>query len=184
VEAECRNAFQYFERLARVKSYLEDHISEPFSVEAAAKIACLSEKYFSTFFHRKTGVRFTEWVNAMRIGRARELIGERNRSVADVASDVGFQDLRTFERAFKRHSSMTPLDYKKSVQPNSCVVSPGGRSRSALEKQRRQRDATATTGIVQSGETHSGSILSRTAGGVEGQSTGIDSYYDSGPEGG
>jgi transcriptional regulator GlxA family with amidase domain len=117
VDSECRNAFKYYERLARVKRYLEDNISEPFSIETAARIACLSEKYFSTFFHRKTGVCFKEWVNLTRVERARQLIGERNRSVADVAFDVGFQDLRTFERAFKRHSSMTALAYKKSVRP-------------------------------------------------------------------
>jgi transcriptional regulator GlxA family with amidase domain len=117
VESECRNAFKYYDRLARVKRYFEDNLSEPFSVETAARIACLSEKYFSTFFHRKTGVRFKEWVNAVRIERARQLIDERNRSVTDVAFDVGFQDLRTFERAFKRNSSMTPLAYKKSVRP-------------------------------------------------------------------
>ncbi len=111
------NAFQYYERLARVKRHLEDNISSPFSIETAGIVANLSAKYFSAFFRRTTGERFTDWVNSVRIEHARQMISESNHSIANVAFAVGFQDLRTFERVFKKHQSMTPIAYKKAVRP-------------------------------------------------------------------
>jgi len=38
-------------------------------------------------------------------------------SITDVAYEVGFGDLRTFGRAFKKHTRMTPREFKKSVAP-------------------------------------------------------------------
>ena len=53
-------AFTYYRRLGRVREYLEEHISEQLSLEEAARVAGLEKKYFSTFFHEKTGVRYRD----------------------------------------------------------------------------------------------------------------------------
>jgi len=113
-----KNAFEYYQRLAKVRRQLEDNISEPYSIEAAARVANLSPKYFSAYFLRRTGVRFTDWVNATRVEYARGLIRDRNRSITAVAFAAGFQDLRTFERVFKKHRSMTPRAYRREVRPD------------------------------------------------------------------
>ena len=113
-----RRAFEYYTRLARVKRHLEEHISEPFPVERAAEVACLSRKYFSTFFHRKTGICFKEWTDLLRIRRAAELIREHDHSLTQVAFNVGFRDMRTFERVFKKHMQSTPRAYKRSARPD------------------------------------------------------------------
>ena len=39
-------------------------------MKGAAGVAGLNEKYFSTYFHRKTGIRFSEWVNSVRVVQA------------------------------------------------------------------------------------------------------------------
>ena len=41
----------------------------------------------------------------------------QDHSITEIAYAVGFRDLRTFERAFKRHTGQTPLSFKKSVAP-------------------------------------------------------------------
>jgi AraC-like DNA-binding protein len=42
----------------------------------------------------------------------------RDYSITEVAYEVGFGDLRTFERAFKKHTLTTPMEFKKSVLPD------------------------------------------------------------------
>ncbi len=44
-----------------------------------------------------------------------ELLKARDFSITEVAYEVGFRDLRTFERAFKRYALKTPREFKKSV---------------------------------------------------------------------
>jgi AraC-like DNA-binding protein len=111
-------AFSYYARLRRVREYVHRHLSEALPLGAAARIAAMNEKYFSTFFHAKTGLRYTEWLNSVRINRAVELMTERNYSISAVAAAVGYRDLRTFERAFKKRTAMTPRAYKRSIRPS------------------------------------------------------------------
>lgn len=112
------SAFTYYGRLQRVKRYVEVHYAEDLSLTTLASVAGLEPRYFSAFFHQKTGVRLTDWIRYVRIGEATQLMQSRNYSITQVAGSVGFNDLRTFERAFKRLKRQTPSEYKKSVRPS------------------------------------------------------------------
>jgi len=48
---------------------------------------------------------------------AMELMKSRDFAITEVAEEVGFRDLRTFERAFKKYTLTTPREFKKSVVP-------------------------------------------------------------------
>jgi transcriptional regulator GlxA family with amidase domain len=109
-------AFTYDPRLARVKAHLDQHISEPLSLGDAARLAGMGRRYFSTFFHQATGMRFRDWSARTRVARAKELLGGANLSVSRVAYAVGFRGVRAFERAFKKHAGLTPFEYKKRVR--------------------------------------------------------------------
>src|SRR5437867_13443368 len=68
------NALNYYSCLQRVKQYVETHHSEHIPLKTAARIAGMETKYFSAFFHRKTGVTYTRWLTSLRIARAMVLI--------------------------------------------------------------------------------------------------------------
>ncbi len=112
-----RGAFRYYRRLARVERYAEEHPDEALPVKEAARIAGLSCKYFSAFFHTKVGVRYRDWSAHCHVERAKGLMTRRNCSITEVAWRSGFNDLRTFERTFKKHTGQTPRAFKKSVRP-------------------------------------------------------------------
>jgi AraC-like DNA-binding protein len=114
-------AFSYYARLGRLRAHVLRDLSEPVTARDAARIAGVSETYFSTFFHDRVGLPFTKWVRAVRVESAMELIRATNIPITEVATRVGFQDLRTFERAFKSHTSLTPREYKKRVRPGEAV---------------------------------------------------------------
>ena len=80
-------------------------------------LAGLERKYFSAFFHSKVGATFTEWVRILRVSRAMELMRIHDNSIVRVAFAAGFQDVRTFERAFKRYVGVSPRAYRASVRP-------------------------------------------------------------------
>ncbi len=109
--------FVYYARLERLKRYVDQNLSEPITLQTAAEVAGLEQKYFSAFFQRKTGVGFREWLNRLRVRRAGALLEQNNLSITELAQEVGFQDLRTFERAFKKHKGMTPVAFKNTVRP-------------------------------------------------------------------
>jgi AraC-like DNA-binding protein len=81
------------------------------------KVGALESSYFYTYFRAKVGITFTEWLRQVRVKKAMELIKASDFSITEVAYEVGFGDLRTFERAFKKHTLMTPIEFKKSARP-------------------------------------------------------------------
>lgn len=111
-------AFAYYRRLGKVQRFVDEHYADRITLQQAADVACLEKKYFSTYFHSKTGVRFVDWISWVRVCHAKELIRCEDRPLSLVAEATGFSDLRTFERAFKKCTGMTPSDYKNSVRPS------------------------------------------------------------------
>lgn len=112
-------AFEYYAQLRRIKEYVEKNFFEELTLEKVARVAAMEATYFSAFFRQKVGITFRDWLREVRIGKAVELIQRENHSISDVAFAVGFSDLRTFERAFKKTLRMTPIAYKKSVLPEN-----------------------------------------------------------------
>lgn len=110
-------AFTYYLRLGKVREYVQANHSEDVSLTVAAGIAGLEKKYFSSFFRRKVGVCFKDYVAHVRVTKAVELMRTRNYSITDVALSVGFRDLRTFERTFKKHKDRTAQAFKSSARP-------------------------------------------------------------------
>jgi two-component system response regulator YesN len=119
LDAACINraAFEYYGRLGRVKQYIDAHFTEDITLKVAADIACLEEKYFSNFFHAKTGLRFVDFVSYVRVEHAKQLIEDHNSSISKIAEDVGYHNRRTFERAFKKWTGITPTEFKAIVRP-------------------------------------------------------------------
>ena len=111
--------FDYYPRLNRLREHVEQSYSEPVSLTQAAEIAAaaLESSYFSSYFHAKVGITFTEWLSQVRIEKAIKLMKGSDLSITEVAYEVGFGDLRTFGRAFKKHTLKTPSEFKKSVRP-------------------------------------------------------------------
>ena len=111
-------AFDYYRRLRRVKRYIDRHYAEDVTLSNAASIACLEEKYFSHFFHKKTGVRFVDFLSYVRVEHAKRLLGRNDLSVSEVAETVGYHNRRALERAFKKWTGSTPTRFRMGARPN------------------------------------------------------------------
>ncbi len=109
-------AFVFCPRLAKVKRYVDEHYGEPISLGQAAQIAALERTYFCKYFHSKVGICFADWIARGRIKRALIMLMNHDHRITDLAFAVGFKDLRTFERAFKKFAGVTPRDCKKAVR--------------------------------------------------------------------
>lgn len=109
-------AFDYYASLRRLRQYVGERYSEGITLEQAAHVAGLEKNYFSTFFHQKVGVCFRHWLAWVRINHAVRLIRSSDYSLTEVAFAIGFGDLRTFERSFKKCTGNTPRDFKKQFQ--------------------------------------------------------------------
>lgn len=144
-------AFAYYPRLARVHQYVLANYAGHISLADAAGVAALERNYFSSYFHARVGLRFRDWLSHLRVGRAIELLQTSDLAITGVAFEVGFQDLRTFERAFKKCTGSTPRAFKASVRPDGTA-----RRQDGERPATRQLDNRSTGVLLGRDETHVG----------------------------
>jgi AraC family transcriptional regulator len=68
--------------------------------------------YFIRLFKQSTGLTPYQYVLQQRIERAKQLLRQGNRAIADVALECGFTSQSNFTRAFRRATGMTPKAYQ------------------------------------------------------------------------
>lgn len=100
--------------LERAKEYLQDNFQEEVSLEQLSQVACMSKYHFLRRFKAHTGMTPHQyWLN-IRINRARQAL-RSNVPVADIANQLGFNDLSHFNRRFKPVFGMTPKKYQQLI---------------------------------------------------------------------
>ncbi len=95
-----------------IKNYIQENLSDPeLTLRAVAGIFFYSEKYFSYLFREKIGIRFTDYLNDLRIHYALLLIDEGEKSVSSLSSACGFMSACYFSKVFKKVMGKTPAIY-------------------------------------------------------------------------
>ncbi len=95
-----------------------DHIEAHFcddliSLESVSEAVGLNSSYFSALFKRSTGVGFSEYLLDLRMKEVKRLLVETNRTIAQIALDVGYHDPKHLARLFKKHYQIKPNEYRK-----------------------------------------------------------------------
>jgi YesN/AraC family two-component response regulator len=70
-------------------------------------------QHVSTLFKKEVGVTFQEYVQSVRIKESCRLLINTDQKVADIATKVGYSNIKFFNEVFKRHMEMTPRDFRK-----------------------------------------------------------------------
>jgi len=99
--------------LDQVLSYIRENYAEPISLEKLSMLAFVSPKYFSRLFKAQTGCTVTEYTQRLRITRACELLRDTDLTVAAVAEQTGYGDIKYFNKVFRRNIDMTPAEYRR-----------------------------------------------------------------------
>lgn len=101
--------------LLSVKRFIETRLAEPIRLEDLAAQAMISASRLSAQFKRYFHTSPIDYVLRMRLRRASYLLLDQNRTVSQVATEVGFSDAFYFSRQFKNHYGVSPIAYRRQV---------------------------------------------------------------------
>ncbi len=90
------------------KKYLEKHYQQPVKLEDVAENLQVSPFYLSRIFSRESNFSLFEYLNGVRMRKARELLHEGRHIVADVAHLTGFEESNYFSKVYKRYYGHSP----------------------------------------------------------------------------
>lgn len=96
-----------------ILDYLKAHFREPLSLEELAEKLGYSPTYLSRYFRKKTGRCLFEYVNARRVAEACALLKGTDKTVTEIAFEVGYNNLSFFNRYFRRLMDASPQEYRR-----------------------------------------------------------------------
>lgn len=101
-------------RLEPVLDYITEHFNEEIKMEVVAQMFNLSVRNLSRLFNM-SGIHFSSYINHLRIVRAIELLTDGEKTVKEIAYDVGFSTPNNFNRVFKQITGLSPKAYLTSI---------------------------------------------------------------------
>jgi AraC-like DNA-binding protein len=96
-----------------IEQYVKENYTDiNLSLNTIADRVKLSPKYVSMIFKAATSTGLLDYINFIRIQKAKELLSTTNMTVDDIALQVGYSNSKTFRRAFAKFEQTTPGKYK------------------------------------------------------------------------
>jgi len=103
------------ERISKVLSAIHNSPEKDWQLATLAQFAGMSRTSFSNQFKVLIGETPLTYITQWRVLQAKELLKESNKSVGEIAEEVGYQSEAAFNRVFKKRVAQTPLKYRKSI---------------------------------------------------------------------
>jgi transcriptional regulator GlxA family with amidase domain len=96
----------------RAEKHLQQHFQRGVTIDALADLTGMSPRNFIRRFKAATGLLPGAYLQALRMSAAKELLEQSSTPIQSVCTRVGYEDMAFFRALFKRHTGMTPAEYR------------------------------------------------------------------------
>ena len=100
----------------RIISYISEHALEEITLESTSRALGISVSHLSHFFSERLHTHFRQFINAIRIERARLLMRDPNLTLTEICGICGYANMRTFRRAFMAEIGVLPSDHMAALR--------------------------------------------------------------------
>lgn len=99
----------------KIKEYIDCNYKKELSLQYLADVFRLSPAYLSTLFKNANGTGVVDYINRVRINKAKELLKNTEMSIKDISEESGFTNYNSFARVFKKVTGISAKDYKHNL---------------------------------------------------------------------
>lgn len=100
------------QEIMKAQSYIEENYNERLSVEELAQTLAMSKRSFVRRFKQATSNTPLEYIQRVKIEAAKKCFESELVNVNEVMYQVGYNDPKAFRDIFKRHTGLSPIDYR------------------------------------------------------------------------
>jgi AraC-like DNA-binding protein len=98
----------------KAKAYVMRHVDRPIKITDVAVFIGISDRYLYNLFIKYEGISPKQYINNVKLEKAKKLLSSPNISVTEVAESVGFSDVLRFSHSFSDHAGLSPSKYRKT----------------------------------------------------------------------
>ena len=103
-------------KLDKSLRYIHSNFRHRISVSELATLEFLGVSRYRDLFRNQMGMSPIEYITALRVEKAKDLLGQGDLSLATVASLVGYDDVHYFQRVFKNSTGFSAGEYRRSLK--------------------------------------------------------------------
>lgn len=100
------------EKIRQTEEYLQQHFDSDVSIDSLAERVGMGPRNFIRRFKAATGRVPGAYIQMLRVSAAKEMLEHGTSSIQAVSSKIGYEDIGFFRNLFKRHTGMTPGEYR------------------------------------------------------------------------
>lgn len=99
--------------IARCQTWIAENYDQRNPVTAMVRLSGLAERSFKRRFQQATGMSPLEYVHAVRLEEAKQMLEAGDQPIEAIANEVGYEDAGFFSRLFRRKVNLTPAQYRR-----------------------------------------------------------------------
>lgn len=100
------------ELIDQIQFYINRNYQKNITQEFIASLFYLNRSYLSQFFKKQTNKKFIDYLNEVRINKAKELLLHSDRKMYQIAKSVGYDNTKYFFRIFKKKTGFSPEQFR------------------------------------------------------------------------
>lgn len=131
IDRTSQNSFAIFQgqkshddnEIMEIQKYIESKVEDKLLVDDLAEKAKISRRSFERRFKKATNNTVLEYIQRIRVERAKRLFENSRKNHTDVMYEVGYSDPKAFRAVFKKVTGMTPKEYRdKYTVPQPLTI--------------------------------------------------------------
>lgn len=91
---------------------IDENFDKKITLDDLSEKLFVSKNYICSKFKEKAGITFCEYINSVRVNRAKEMLKENKKSMEYISYKCGFCSQSHFSNVFKKYVGITPMQYK------------------------------------------------------------------------
>ena len=100
--------------IENIKNYILSNIEFDINASRIASIFHYNESYLDRVFKKETDIGINDYINLQRIEIAKKRLSTTSEKVINISTSVGFNNVTYFNRLFKKHTGLSPIEYRKN----------------------------------------------------------------------
>lgn len=102
--------------VTNVRDYIENHFTEPLTLAYLADLFFVNSSYLSSVFKERTGMKYVDYLNHLRIEKAKELLIKTTANADYIAKKIGYDNGKYFFKVFKKFTDETPEQFRTRIK--------------------------------------------------------------------
>jgi len=100
------------DKMEQIENYIYRNYKNKLSLDNIAQAVFLSKYHLLHVFKKNLGLTPYEYIQRLRIDDAKHLLNTTNKTISEIAFEVGFESISQFNHTFKKISKTSPTKYK------------------------------------------------------------------------